>query len=159
MNNLLSVFIGGMLAITGSSVVKWLEYAVERRSLRAALKAEIAGMLAMVERRGHGQLFAEVVEAWRTGDEEAEIFLFGIEEDFNPVYSANVGRVGLLGRDVAGDVVQFYDMIIGVRADLRAVINGETRRWAPQRRANLMQQNMEIFDEARSLGRSLIQRL
>jgi hypothetical protein len=159
MNNVLSVFLGGLLAITGSSVVKWLEYAVERRSLRGAFKAEIAGMLAMVERRGHGQLFAEVAQAWRTGDAEAEIFLFGIEEDFNPVYNANVGRVGLLGRDVAGDVVQFYDMILGTRADLRAIINGQTRSWSPQRRAELMERNLEIFSEAQSLGHALIRRL
>ncbi len=138
MNNVLSVFLGGLLAITGSSVVKWLEYAVERRSLRGAFKAEIAGMLAMVERRGHGQLF---------------------EEDFNPVYNANVGRVGLLGRDVAGDVVQFYDMILGTRADLRAIINGQTRSWSPQRRAELMERNLEIFSEAQSLGHALIRRL
>jgi hypothetical protein len=159
MNNLLSVFIGGLLAISGSSIVKWLEYLVERRSLRAAFKAEIGGMIAIVERRGHGSMLRDIALAWRNGDEDSELFLFGIEDDFTPVYHANVSRVGLLGSDVAGDVVRFYDLILGVRADLRAQIRGDTRRWPMLRRAELMEHDMEIWSEAMDLGTELLNRL
>src|SRR5579859_3724104 len=103
MNNLIGVFLGGMLALVGGSIIKWLEYSMERRSLRAAIKAEITGLLDLISRRGHGDTFRKAIACWRE-DEDFELHIFTLEEDFIPVYRANIGKVGLLGADVAGDV-------------------------------------------------------
>jgi hypothetical protein len=154
MNSLLSVFVGGLLAISGSSVVKWLEYFVERRSLRAAFKAEIGGMIEIVERRDHAALLADVAAAWRQGDDGVDLALFGIDDDFHPVYSANVSRVGLLGADV-----RFYTMLFSVSADLRAHMHGQTNHWSLDRRADLMERDTAIWHAAMALGKALLARL
>jgi hypothetical protein len=158
MSNLIGVFLGGLLAIVGGSIIKWLEYSVERRSLRAAIKAEIAGLMNLIHRRGHGETFRRAITSWRA-DEEFEFYIFTLEEDFTPVYRANIGKVGLLGADVAGDVVKFYDTIISVRAELRAQINGETRRMSSLARADHLEMVLAVWTEAMELGADLTKRM
>lgn len=158
MSNLFGVFLGGMLAIVGGSIIKWLEYSMERRSLRAAIRAEIAGLIDLIHRRGHGEMFRKAIALWRS-DEDFELNIFTLDEDFTPVYRANIGKVGLLGADVAGDVVKFYDSIISVRAELRAQINGQTRRMSSEARADHMEMVLIAWTEAMELGTDLMKRM
>jgi len=158
MNNLMSVFLGGFLTIACTSLVKWLEYSFERRSLRAAIKAEINGLIDMITRRGHGDMFQAAIQSWRAG-EEFDLYIFTLDANFTPVYDANIGKVGLLGADVAGDVVKFYDIMIGVKAELRAHINGQTHRMSHAVRADRLEKLLEIWDEAMELAQALSKRL
>ena len=158
MNNLVSVFLGGVLAFAGASFVKWMEFTYERRSLRAAIKAEIGGLVEMFTRRGHGEMFRSAIMSWRA-EEDFDLYIFTLDENFTPVYDANIGKIGLLGADVAGDVVKFYDNMIAVKAELRAHINGQTRRMAHQDRADRLEKMLENWAEAIALANSLIERL
>lgn len=158
MSNLIGVFLGGMLAIVGGSIIKWLEYSMERRSLRAAIRAEIAGLLDLITRRGSGDMFRTAIETWRA-DEDFELHIFTLDEDFTPVYRANIGKVGMLGSDVAGDVVKFYDSIISIRAELRAHLNGQTHRMSSFARADRLEMVLEAWNEAMELGADLIKRM
>ena len=158
MNNILSVFLGGVLAIAGTSLVKWLEFSFERRSLRAALKAEIDGLVDMFVKRGNDEMFRSAINSWRS-DEDYELYLFTLDENFTPVYAATIGKVGMLGADVAGDVVKFYDIMIGVRAELRAHINGQTHRMTHSHRADRLEKLLEHWAEAVALAETLNKRL
>ena len=158
MNNILSVFLGGVLAIAGTSLVKWMEYSFERRSLRAALKAEIGGLIDMFARRGHDDMFRAAISSWRA-EEDFDLYVFTLDEHLTPVYDATIGKVGLLGADVAGDVVKFYDMTIGVRAELRAHINGQTHRMSHAVRADRLEKLLDAWMEAVDLAESLSKRL
>jgi hypothetical protein len=135
-----------------------MEYSMERRSLRAAIKAEICGLLDLITRRGHGETFRKAIACWRA-DEDFDLHIFTLEEDFTPVYRANIGKVGMLGADVAGDVVKFYDTIISVRAELRAHINGLTRRMSPEARADQLEMVLDLWGEAMELGADLTKRM
>ncbi len=157
-SNLLSVFIGGLLAFAGSSFVKWMEFTNERRSLRAAIKAEITGLTDMFTRRGHGDMFRSAIMSWRA-EEDFDLYIFTIDENFTPVYNATIGKIGLLGADVAGDVVKFYDTMIAVKAELRAHINGQTHRMTHHQRADRLERLLEMWEEANELTTSLIKRL
>ena len=158
MTNILSVFLGGILAIAGTSLVKWMEYSFERRSLRAAIKAEIGGLVDMFARRGHSDMFRSAINSWRA-EEDYDLYVFTLDENFTPVYDANIGKVGLLGADVAGDVVKFYDLIIGVKAELRAHINGQTHRMSHALRADRLEKLLESWAEAVDLAEALSKRL
>jgi hypothetical protein len=46
-----------------------------------------------------------------------------------------------------------------VRAELRAMIHGETRHWPLARRAELMEHNLELWAEAMALGEIVVARL
>jgi hypothetical protein len=158
MNNISSVILGGVLAIVGTSLVKWLEYSFERRSLRAAIKAEINGLIDMITRRGHGDMFRAAIQSWRA-EEEFDLYVFTLDANFTPVYDANIGKVGMLGADVAGDVVKFYDIMIGVKAELRAHINGQTHRMSHAVRADRLETLLESWAEAIELAETLTKRL
>jgi len=158
MNNIISVFLGGFLAIAGGSVIKWMEFSFERRSLRAAIKAEIASIVDIIASRSNRDLFHQAVQSWRDG-QDFDLFIFTIDEDFTPVYRANVGKVGLLGADVAGDVVRFYDILVGARAELRAHINGQTHRMSHQLRADRLESVLSEVESALELGKSVVGRM
>lgn len=158
MNNILSVFLGGVLAIAGSSFVKWMEYSFERRSLRAAVKAEIDGLIEMFTRRGNDEMFRSAITSWRA-EEDYDLYIFTLDENLTPVYDANIGKVGMLGADVAGDVVKFYDIIIGVKAELRAHINGQTHRMSHSHRADRLERLLDNWADAVALAETLNKRL
>jgi hypothetical protein len=145
MNNILSVFMGGFLAIAGTSLVKWLEYSIERRSLRAAIKAEISGLVDLLTRRGHGDMIREAIKSWRA-EEDFDLHIFTLDENFTPVYEA-------------GDVVKFYDIMISVKAELRAHINGLTHRMTHVHRADRLEKLLDAWAEAVDLAAALNKRL
>jgi hypothetical protein len=82
----------------------------ERRFLRLALAAEIGALVKHFERRWYLEDFEASAKFFQTLPEEKLSNPFTPPKprfDFFDVYSANVGRVGLMG-ERAADVVKFY---------------------------------------------------
>jgi len=66
-STLLSVVVGGIIAIGGGFVQRICERRHERKSLRAALRAEIQAILAIVERRHYIAALSNLIEAIKSG--------------------------------------------------------------------------------------------
>jgi hypothetical protein len=103
-------------------------------------------------------MIREAIKSWRA-EEDFDLHIFTLDENFTPVYEANIGKVGLLGADVAGDVVKFYDIMISVKAELRAHINGLTHRMTHVHRADRLEKLLDAWAEAVDLAAALNKRL
>jgi hypothetical protein len=101
MSAFLGVIVGGVLALIGSFAAKiWDEWR-QAVSLRGAFRAEIAGLLAIAEARKHEAFIEESIAAWKSGN-DIPVNFFGLEHAGRvPVFTANVGAIGTIGRQLA----------------------------------------------------------
>ena len=73
----------------------------------------------------------------------------------DPVADANLDKLGLLGADIAADVVRFYTMLKGIRADL-VNLSTESRI---DHCVKLLKEDLDLWDDVKSMGASLQKRL
>ena len=107
MNPLIAVIVGGVLALVGSFCAKLFEERLQARALRGAFRAEIAGLLEIAAIRKHEEVAAGFISAWKANN-PVPFFAYGMElASRNPVFSANVGRIGSIGRELAEEVTAF----------------------------------------------------
>jgi hypothetical protein len=160
MADLLSVIIGGAIALSGSFGAKVWEERRERAALRAAFKAEISTLLRMAAARGHDRLFRAAVELWERKGVEQTIVVFGAEDlPIDPVFSKNVDKIGKIGADIASDLGMFYALMAGIRLDLRALLRGQMQQLTPQARIDVIKRDLALYEEALLLGQQLVKRL
>lgn len=96
---LLSVFLGGVLAIASGIVVQWAilqqSRSAERRSLAGAFAGELAALLSVMKQRRYlDQIDALIAETERTGEVPRTAFSF--RHHYFRVFDANAGRLGIL---------------------------------------------------------------
>ena len=115
MNPLIGVIVGGVLALLGSFGAKLFEEWLQVRALRGAFRAEIEGLLDIAAIRRHEEVAEGFIAAWKSNN-PVPFFSYGMElASRNPVFSANVGRIGSIGRQLAGEVTAFYARLLAVR--------------------------------------------
>jgi len=115
-STLLSIVVGGIIAIGGGFVQRICERRHERKSLRAALRAEIQAILAIVERRHYIAALSNLIEAIKGGS--TNFFERRIGSRYDIVFRSNCGKLGLLPPETAAETVRFYFMVSSVREDL-----------------------------------------
>jgi hypothetical protein len=109
---LLSVAIGAGAAIGGGAFASWFTWQHERQALASAFAGEVRGFLEVVDWR-------EAREGLLQGKN------FPIDDHPFPVFEANVGKIGLLPKDLAGKVAGFYSYARGIVQDFRALWSGK----------------------------------
>jgi hypothetical protein len=98
MADLWGVLLGGVLTLTGGFGAKiWDEWR-QRRALRAAFRAEIAGLLNVGEIRKHEERLNGWIAAWEKGEDHRPT-MYGVPADDDPVFSKNVDKIGVLGSE------------------------------------------------------------
>ncbi|MDU9401442.1 hypothetical protein RTH46_02890 [Pseudomonas sp. zfem004] len=98
---------------------------LERRSVRASLLAEVAALRDVVEMRGYlgdlretaEELRGEIGERMRDAG-KAWKFVIPIQSDYNQIYKANLGRLGVLSEHEAVSIVRFHLLAESVRTDV-----------------------------------------
>jgi hypothetical protein len=154
------VALGGGIAIVSSIAVKWWEEYRHQKALRAALGAEINGILEITETRRHVANFEEWLARWRRG-EDGTPQLFTLDGEKMPedrVYNNNADKIGLLGADAA-DIVLFYTRLNAIRINLRVFVTGQAKEFTNERRIAWVESALAMWRPTEALGRSLVQRL
>lgn len=118
--------IGAAAGISAPLIMHYSGGRQERESVRAAIIAEISSLADIIERRGYEHdLWCEQanlenrLQAAIAGEEvEAASFHAPIPKDYNLVYRQNCQRLGMLAPMEASQVVQFYQLLQSVIADI-----------------------------------------
>lgn len=156
MADIAGVIIGGAIALAGSFGAKFWDDRGQSRSLRAAFRAEIAVILRTAENRGLEALFRRYVAHWDETGTELPVILWGFDQIVaDPILSANTGKIGSLGSDVAEDVGLFYGHTNAVRIDMLAFKNGSLGNLVPERRVDVVRNALATWDEAKIIGERL----
>ena len=157
---LLGVLIGGLMGGGGLILRDHLAFRKEQKALAAAISAEIRSMIEIAKRRDHEAHFRSYLDHWEQGqrvDDRPTIVGLRTMEDAqrDQVADANLDKLGLLGADIAADVVRFYTMVKGIRADL---VNISTEPRVEQC-IKLLKEDLDLWEDVKSLGMSLQNRL
>jgi hypothetical protein len=101
--------IGALGAIAGGAFGSWFTWQKERQSVAAALAGEVQGFMAVME-------LAKPREFLPLGHR------FTVDDHPFPVFEANVGKIGFLPPDLAGDIAGFYSHAREVVHDLLILV-------------------------------------
>jgi len=157
--------LGAILAISGGFVEKIYQRRKERESLRAALRAEIQAILAIVERRHYIGALSNVIEAIKSGPPNFFERRFGSLHDI--VFRSNCDKLGLVSPETAAETVRFYFQVSSVVLDLDLLRDAadspglQARYGLNQRDRNLAfhEELLRLSGETVELGNDLIQKL
>ena len=116
LGTILVTILGAILAISGGFAEKIYQRRKERESLRAALRAEIQAILAIVERRHYIAALSNLIEAIRGGS--TNFFERRIGSRYDIVFRSNCDKLGLLSSETAARTVRFYFQVSSVVLDL-----------------------------------------
>lgn len=156
----LVALVTGLTAAGGPYLIWRRQAESERRSVRAALLAEVAALLEIVEIRGYVRDLREAeellsrLEQWQLDElspEECQICI-PVGDHYNRVYQSNVNRLGSLSAREARMVVRFYQLIDSVKAD---VTEGGVL-YQGSLDAEDFRDTADILEAAMALGRQLV---
>lgn len=159
MGALIGTILGGLLAIAGAIAVKSFDEWRVRRSLRAAFRAETTSIIEMFESRGHERLFTDLLEHWKRVDTGQPVVLGPIAKPVDPVFSKNSDKIGLLGRNVAGEIVRFYAIVDGLRDDIAIVAGPLDPRVSREGRIHMLEDDLKLLQQASDIVAQLKRKL
>ena len=155
MDALVGTIVGGMLAIVGCLAAKSFEEWRTRQSLRAAFRAEITGIVLLIETQGHPQMFEATLAHLKRGGQPRPLVVGSHEKPADPIYSKNSDKIGLLGRDVVGEVVRFYSLMDRIREDIRSLSVGELNRFSRKTRIRLLEDDLALWADVKNTALKL----
>jgi hypothetical protein len=131
---LASVFLGGVIGVTGAVAAAVVPEAMRRRHearmLSAAIVAEVRSILAIVAKRRYVEGLRAVLEsAGNEVDPDTPHWLeFSLRHDPFAVYHANLSRIGMLKTPSPDRVVEFYACAKAVLEDIADFREGALAR-------------------------------
>lgn len=161
---LIAVVIAAFLAFASNLGMRWWERRQEARSLAAALRGEMITIIDLTNRRGYVELAEqEYLPKLRAGENLAmprwvdpRITAGDLARYNYPVYSANIGRLGLLGADKSERVSRIYGMWMAVAVDL---VNFATGMWDPypiEAKIHVIEEDLQIWRDSVDLADGVI---
>ncbi|MGY2275727.1 MULTISPECIES: hypothetical protein [Pseudomonas] len=151
---LVALATGGTAAL--GPVLLWIKQAQgERKSVRAALFAEVSALIELVERRHYlndmkrYEAFLLPLTRRELDELNPDDFKYPITvgEHYNRVYQANVSRLGILSAVEARQIVRFYQLADSVRADVSPggpLYSGTTNRQSYTEAIGILEDAIEI---------------
>jgi hypothetical protein len=164
-STIISVIIGGIIAIGGGFIQKFCERQQDRKSLRSGLRAEIQAILDIVKRRDYVANLSSFIENIK--DRSTNFFQIRIAKDYDIVFRSNCDKLGLLSSEIAAKTVRFYYLISSVVEDLDLLQDagdspGLQERYGLNTLAGNLafhEQILQLSHETFDLGTELIQKL
>jgi hypothetical protein len=83
-------------------------------------------------------------------------------EDYRPddeTQKALLTQLGFLDADIAADLVLFFSMVNGLRADLKAIALGQLDNLSIADKIPLIELDLKLWDDTQALGRKIVARL
>lgn len=155
MADIVSVLVGGAVALAGGVLTKLWESRIERRALAHALAGEIGAITEIVERRNYQGLVRLIVEAVKASH-EPQFIQVPISQQYFTAYEANAAKIGLLPSKAARDVARFYFFAKSMVEDVT------TEKIRPRTEAEALDRLVQLDDLLTTLialGKSLPNRL
>jgi hypothetical protein len=162
---LLGVYIGGRITHRNQLALQKANDDRLRKSVAAALGAEIDAFLHLQERRPWEKNFRAAIPNLRNGVvwKSAGPGSLGFAPDEKPhdrfvVYQSQMASIGMLG-PVCADVAKFYSLAIGVRSTVINAERGVFDNLTPDQKADLVDSELKVWDETKALGHALVRSL
>ena len=153
------VLVGALSAIGAGISAHWYQDHRKAKSLRGALRAEIKAIVELVERRDHVAHFKSFLDAWTRGEDlDTTPTILNLTEENRDrsisIFLSNLSNIGLLPADIASDVVTFYRMYEGIVDDII-----EIEQLDLDAKKTMLKEDLQLWEDAHALGRSLLKRL
>lgn len=113
----------------------------------------------MIGVRGHQRLFEETLSNLREGGSGKPVIIGSHTKAVDPIFSENSDKIGMMGRDVAGDVVRFYTIMDGIREDIKGLADGEIDQFSRETRIRLIEEDLRLRSEAKKIFEKLTKAL
>ncbi|HMJ67036.1 MAG TPA: hypothetical protein VK615_16960 [Candidatus Binatia bacterium] len=155
MDSLLSVIVGGALALAGGFLTKLWECRREQRALAFALAGEIGAIIDVAERRKYLPHIRETIAKVEAGEKPRRVRIRA-EQNYFVVYEANAEKVGLLPRQIARDVARFYTLMKAILEDVT------DKQWEPSTSEDALRHLhslAELADTMLKLGNQVVVQL
>lgn len=155
--------IGALTALATNTALERFRRTHDRRSLAYALAAEIEEGVAMSERRKYEQYFRNILAQLGAGVNVPVADMTEVQLD--PIFSANSSRIGILGPEIAADVVKYHSIAMGIRRDMKTLAKLPPAT-SPVIVADqiaiktaLIVEDLPLWDEAKAIAVDVIKRL
>ena len=106
---LLGVIVGGLISLGAWTVQDFSSAQRRRRSLKAALAAEIGSIVELIERQGYADELRRAAQSIATLTASTDFdYSIPIGQSYFTIYEANATTLGELEPQIASTVVRFY---------------------------------------------------
>lgn len=159
---LIGTIIGAIAATSTQFLTRALDKRDARKSLAFGLAAEIESYISLMERRNHIRTAEQFVNLYRQGHNPPLPDLAddaSSPRDYFPIFRSNVSAMGSLGATVSKQIAAFHREVDAVRATAEAANRGEFQTLSPLEKADLIEQELEIWRGAMNRGKSLVTEL
>jgi hypothetical protein len=162
LKTLVASVIGGLIATVANSLATaWAEKrkrTQDAKSLRAALCAEVRGLLDLTEARGYvglGQAALAELEAGHPVPLPRIPFAERTLSDQFPVFMKSIDKLGLLSSEEATLVVAFYGRVDSLRFELSSWNEAHDHLPTAQK-AEMLKGELALFAEAKAKGEEFL---
>jgi hypothetical protein len=116
----ISGFIGACVATFGTWFLDWRRRVTERKQVAEAVMAELEAVLQIVQIRQYQNILANLIDSMtKTG--KAANPRIPIRENFMPIYTAHIGKLGFLQHPVPSNLALLYTFALAIKEDFRTL--------------------------------------
>lgn len=158
---LFGTIIGGLISWSVQRSSRREERAERRSALAHAIAAEIEAYLDITEKRDHITYAKGLLTENQKGNRMVpKNWLSPFEKQNSPfrVLEANLNNIGILG-DVCQDIATFYSRVMAVRTTLTMADEGAFDEATAKDVAYILENEIELWENANSLGRYVVNTL
>ncbi|HEF0085360.1 TPA: hypothetical protein R8G71_001380 [Citrobacter youngae] len=113
-----SALIGACLTGLWNIVKDILSRRAEAKALENGLIAEVKSLSHLLQVRRYKMELEDTLQEMIENDLETIEFSVFIHENYNPVYKANVQKIGMLNNELSEDIVKFHAYLFAFACDL-----------------------------------------
>lgn len=128
-----SALIAVASALTGIIFTKAVDWffekgrrSYEQKQIAAAIMAELEAVVQIVRLRQYQNILTQNIESMKK-DGIVKNPKFPLRENFMPVYTANLAKIGLLPHPVPSNLATLYTFALGIKEDFRTLYDLPSR--------------------------------
>lgn len=123
---LISVIVGGFITYLTTSKIDKDNRKAEAESLLNAIKSEIKTALIIIKEREYLELLkngisfyplADDLEDYKNFNNDIPIMIVSKHDIYNIIYKNNISKIGLIDKNIAIKIVQFYGLVESILLD------------------------------------------
>lgn len=124
---LISVIVGGYVTYLAQSMIDKKNRKAEAESLLNAIKYEIKTALILIKKRGYLELLEEGISCYpstekldshiKSNNGDIPTMIVDKHHIYNIIYKNNISKIGLIDKNIAIKIVQFYGLVEAILQD------------------------------------------
>jgi hypothetical protein len=149
------VVVGGALNIVSLYFLDNKKQMAESRRVALAFRGEISALLALIQIRRYIDRFQLIIDAIeQTG--QPHIVYIQVRRNYFPVFSSNVGNLGLLKNPLPELIAQFYTQLNSILEDLESYRDGSLNDLETSDLLASKKETLELFKNTLAIGEAII---